>query len=181
LLCPYCGANDDRVIDSRPAEGGRVIRRRRVCERCGRRFTTYERVEHQQRLVVVKRDGSRVGFDPDSVLRGIQAACGKRPVPEEDRVRIAAEVEEDLHAEFDREVASRVIGERVMAKLREVDEVAYIRFASEYYRFQSVGEIQRELDQLRTMPRPVRDQRPLFDPGKERADGRGEAAREKER
>ncbi|MEO1008607.1 MAG: transcriptional regulator NrdR [Planctomycetota bacterium] len=170
MICPYCGGNDDRVIDSRPAEGGRVIRRRRVCDRCDKRFTTYERVE-QQRLVVVKRDGTRAPFDPENVLRGIQAACGKRPVPEQVKLRIAGEVEEELQTEFEREVESEAIGQRVMAKLREVDEVAYIRFASEYHRFANVDELQRELDQLRTRPRAVKDQQPLFDGAAEQRSG----------
>lgn len=163
MICPFCGHNDDRVIDSRPAESGRTIRRRRVCNRCDRRFTTYERVEPHARLMVVKRDGSRVPFDPDNVLRGIQAACGKRPIPEADKIAVAEAVEEELHQTCDREVESRTIGELVMARLREVDEVAYIRFASEYYQFMSVTDLQRELDLLRTRPRPVKDQRALFD------------------
>ena len=162
MICPFCGHNDDRVIDSRPAESGRTIRRRRVCNRCERRFTTYERVEHQGRLVVVKRDGSRVPFDPDAVLRGIQAACGKRPVPEQDKIGIVEAVEEELYSTYEREVESRVIGELVMARLREVDEVAYIRFASEYHQFMSATELQRELDLLKTRPRNVKDQQGLF-------------------
>lgn len=167
MICPFCGHNDDRVIDSRPAESGRTIRRRRVCNRCERRFTTYERVEQHTRLIVVKRDGSRVPFDPDNVLRGIQAACGKRPIPEAAKITVAEAVEEELHQTCEREVESRTIGEMVMARLREVDEVAYIRFASEYYQFMSVTDLQRELDLLRTRPRPVKDQRALFDGGNE--------------
>ena len=163
VICPFCGANDDRVIASRPAESGRTIRRRRVCNRCERRFTTYERVEQHARLAVVKRDGSRVPFDPDTVLRGIQAACGKRPVPEQAKVGIVEAVEEELHQTYEREVDSRVIGELVMARLREVDEVAYIRFASEYHQFMRVTDVQRELDMLKTRPKNVKDQRDLFD------------------
>lgn len=164
MICPYCSHNDDKVIDSRPAESGRAIRRRRACLNCDRRFTTYERVEQQARLVVVKRDGSRVPFDPDTVLRGIQAACGKRPIPEDAKAGVVEAVEDELHQAYEREVESSVIGELVMAKLREVDEVAYIRFASEYHQFMSVTELQRELDQLKTRPREVKDQRVLFDP-----------------
>jgi transcriptional repressor NrdR len=171
VRCPFCGHNDDRVIDSRPAEGGRAIRRRRVCDRCDRRFTTYERVEHQARLVVVKRDGSRVPFDPDTVLRGIQAACGKRPIPEDAKAGIVEAVEEELQQTYEREVDSRAIGELVMARLREVDEVAYIRFASEYHQFMSVTDMQKELDLLKTRPRPVRDQRALFGAEAEGEDG----------
>lgn len=171
VICPFCGHNDDRVIDSRPAESGRTIRRRRVCNRCERRFTTYERVEQHARLTVVKRDGSRVPFDPDNVLRGIQAACGKRPIPEAAKIAVAEAVEEELHQTCEREVESRTIGELVMARLRELDEVAYIRFASEYHQFMSVNELQRELDLLRTRPRPVKDQKALFERGQ--ADGPG--------
>lgn len=164
MICPFCGANDDRVIDSRPAESGRTIRRRRVCNRCDRRFTTYERVEQHARLAVVKRDGARVPFDPDTVLRGIQAACGKRPIPEQAKIGIVEAVEEELYSTYEREVDSSVIGELVMARLREVDEVAYIRFASEYHQFMSVTDVQRELDLLKTRPKSVKDQRDLFDP-----------------
>jgi transcriptional repressor NrdR len=163
VICPYCSHNDDKVIDSRPAESGRAIRRRRVCNQCDRRFTTYERVEQQARLAVVKRDGSRVPFDPDTVLRGIQAACGKRPIPEAAKAGIVEAVEDELHQAYEQEVESSVIGELVMARLREVDEVAYIRFASEYHQFMSVTELQRELDQLRTRPKDVKDQKALFD------------------
>lgn len=163
MICPFCGNNDDRVIDSRPAESGRTIRRRRVCNRCERRFTTYERVEQHARLAVVKRDGSRVPFDPDTILRGIQAACGKRPIPEQAKIAIVEAVEEEIHQTYEREVDSSAIGELVMARLREVDEVAYIRFASEYHQFMSVTDMQRELDMLKTRPKSVKDQQALFD------------------
>jgi len=166
VICPFCSHNDDRVIDSRPAESGRTIRRRRVCNRCDRRFTTYERVEQQARLVVVKRDGSRVPFDPDNILRGIQAACGKRPVPEDAKAGLAEAVEDELYQTYEREVDSSVVGELVMARLREVDEVAYIRFASEYHQFMSATDLQKELDMLKTRPKAVKDQRALFEDGK---------------
>src|SRR5690242_12426472 len=104
VICPYCSANDDKVIDSRSSEGGRVIRRRRQCLKCGKRFTTYERVEQTARLIVVKRDGTRVPFSRENILRGVQAACGKRNVSEELKERLVDEVEEELHREFDREV-----------------------------------------------------------------------------
>src|SRR6478735_9049237 len=106
LICPYCNANDDKVIDSRSSEGGRVIRRRRQCLKCNKRFTTYERVEETARLIVIKRDGTRVPFSRENILRGVQAACGKRSVPEEVKERLVEEVEEELHREFDREVDS---------------------------------------------------------------------------
>jgi len=162
VICPYCSANDDKVIDSRSSEGGAVIRRRRQCLKCKKRFTTYERVEQTARLVVVKRDGSRVPFSRENIIRGIQAACGKRNVAEEVKVRIVDEVEEELHREFDREVQSRVIGERVMRRLRDVDEVAYIRFASEYLRLGSTGDLIAELHELNSRPKEVKQQQSLF-------------------
>jgi transcriptional repressor NrdR len=95
VICPFCGQDNDKVMDSRAADGGLVIRRRRECLECARRYTTYERVERTARLMVVKKDGSRVAFDPQNVLRGLQAACGKRPVPEDVKERIAREVEDE--------------------------------------------------------------------------------------
>jgi len=162
VICPYCGHNDDKVIDSRSSEGGRVIRRRRQCLKCKKRFTTYERVEQTQRLMVVKRDGSRVPFNRENILRGVQVACGKRNISEQAKERLVDEVEEELHREFDREVESRVIGARVMEKLRHVDEVAYIRFASEYLKLSSAGELMAELNELRARPRDVKEQQSLF-------------------
>jgi len=162
VICPYCAADHDRVLDSRASDGGKVVRRRRECLACTRRFTTYERVERAERLVVVKRDGTRQPFSRDRVLAGVQAACGKRPVPEESKQRLVDEVEEALQREFDREVPSRVVGERVMNKLRDLDEVAYIRFASEYYKFKSVDEIKRQLELLDGRAREVKDQQKLF-------------------
>ncbi|MFG0284142.1 MAG: transcriptional regulator NrdR [Phycisphaerales bacterium JB039] len=163
MLCPFCEADDDRVIDSRAAEGGRVIRRRRECNACSKRFTTYERVELGARLIVVKRDGSRVAFDPEKVYAGVAAACGKRPIPEQVKRGVATQVEEDLARQYEREVPSRVIGERVMALLREIDEVAYIRFASEYHQFKTLEDLERELRQMATHVRDVKDQQSLFE------------------
>ncbi len=131
MQCPFCNKDDDKVIDSRSSDGGKVIRRRRECIGCHRRFTTYERVEQTARLMVIKKDGRRVPFDRENILRGVQAACGKRKVPAEVQQRIVDEVEEELHRECDREVSAEAVGHRVMAKLRDVDEVAYVRFASE--------------------------------------------------
>jgi transcriptional repressor NrdR len=165
MICPFCAADDDRVIDSRASEGGSAIRRRRQCNACNRRYTTYERVEELNRLTVIKRDGSRVTFSADNVLRGVQAACGKRPIGEQVRRKVVEEVEEELHREYDREVESRVIGEKVAQKLRDIDEIAYVRFASEYYRFENVGEIMDELRDLADRVRDVRDQGRLFGDG----------------
>ncbi|MDX2146272.1 MAG: transcriptional regulator NrdR [Planctomycetota bacterium] len=163
MICPYCGKNDDKVIDSRASDGGKTIRRRRQCLACKKRFTTYERVEQTSRLMVIKRDGSRVPFNRDNVLKGITAACGKRPIPEKAKERLADEVEEIIHQEFDREVPSRIIGDRVAAGLRDLDEIAYIRFASEYHQVRDVSDLRREIDSLRERPRDVKDQQKLFE------------------
>ena len=150
------------MIDSRASDGGKVIRRRRECVGCAKRFTTYERVEQTARLMVIKRDGTRVPFNRENVLRGVVAACGKRPVPEETKERIADEVEDELHRDYDREVESRIVGERVMQKLRDVDEVAYIRFASEYLKFRSVDDIMQQLEELNGRIKDAKNQQKLF-------------------
>jgi transcriptional repressor NrdR len=164
VICPYCSANDDKVIDSRASDGGKVIRRRRECLGCGRRFTTYERVEELGRLTVVKRDGTRAPFSRENILRGIDAACGKRPIARATREGLVDEVEESLYRDFEKEVPSREIGERVCQRLKDLDEVAYIRFASEYHRFKDLGEIAQEISELRERVRDVKDQQRLFDP-----------------
>src|SRR3712207_5232750 len=137
MRCPFCDAEKEslKVIDSRTCEGGRAIRRRRECEKCGKRFTTYERIEQTIRLTVIKKDGRRVPWDKANVLAGVERACFKRPVPESELLRIADEVEEEVFATFDREVPTTAIGELVIDKLRRVDQVAYVRFASVYRRF----------------------------------------------
>lgn len=140
-----------------------MVRRRRECLKCHKRFTTYERVEESARLIVVKADGSHVPFNRENVLRGINSACGKRPVPEDAKQRIVDEVEEELHHEFEREVPSKIIGQKVMARLRELDEVAYVRFASEYFQFQNVGQLVEELRGLDGRVRDVKDQTKLFE------------------
>jgi len=162
VICPFCEQDDDRVIDSRSSEGGLVVRRRRECVACRRRFTTYERVERTSRLVVVKKDGSRVPFEIQNVVHGLQAACGKRPVPEEVKQRVAREVEDQLHRDFDREVPSDRIGQLVAAKLREIDEIAYIRYASEYYEFGTLEEFAAELAELRARTKDLPNQQELF-------------------
>lgn len=165
MICPYCGRDHDRVIDSRSSEGGHVVRRRRQCEECHKRFTTYERVEETNRLVVVKRDGTRVPFSRENILKGVQAACGKRAVAEEAKTRLVDEVEEEIHRTYDREVDSRRIGELVASKLRDLDEIAYVRFASEYYQFRNVGDIMSQLEELSARVKDVREQGKLFDDG----------------
>ena len=163
MICPFCGDNDDKVIDSRASEAGRVIRRRRQCIHCHKRFTTYERVEETVRLTVIKKDGSRVPFSRDNILRGVRNACGKRPIPEEDKIRLVDQVEDELHRTFDREVSSRAIGELVATRLRDLDDIAYVRFASEYYQFRNVGEILAQLEELNSRVRDVKDQQRLFE------------------
>ncbi len=165
MICPYCDTNDDKVIDSRASEGGRAIRRRRECLACHRRFTTYERVETTARLMVVKRDGTRVPFARDNVLKGVQSAIGKRPVSEQAKAALVDRVEETVFRDFEREVPSEQIGRLVMEGLKELDQVAYIRFASEYYRFRNVGELLEELEELQTLTKDLPDQQRLFDDG----------------
>ncbi len=148
MRCPYCAYHDSRVLDSRPSEEGSSIRRRRECPRCGRRFTTYERVEVTP-LLVVKRDGRREPFDRQKVLGGLMKARGKRPIPTEVLEALAAEVERELRNAGEPEIPSSRIGELVMERLRSVDEVAFVRFASEYRRFQDVESIVEEVARLR--------------------------------
>jgi len=162
VICPYCGKDDDKVIDSRSSEGGLVIRRRRECTVCKRRYTTYERVEKTTRLVVVKKDGSRVQFDARKILAGVQSACGKRPIPEEAKTRLIKEIEEEIHHEFDREVPSSEIGQRVAARLREIDDIAYIRYASEYFEFRTLDDFSEELTNLKARPKHLPNQTNLF-------------------
>ena len=155
MHCPYCSANKDqlKVIDSRSADAGAAIRRRRECGRCERRFTTYERIEQGSRLTVVKKDGQRVPFDRAKIVAGLSRACYKRPVPEAALAGLAEDVEEEAGRSFEKEVPSGWIGQRAMARLRELDQVAYVRFASVYQPFATVGElmaqVQRELEQRR--------------------------------
>lgn len=165
MICPYCAAFNDKVIDSRASDGGLVIRRRRECLVCGKRFTTYERVEKTSRLMVVKKDGRREPFDSTKIIASVQAACGKRPVPEERKTALAQTVEDDVHREFDREVDSVEIGRRVAMKLREVDQIAYIRYASEYYDFRSLDDITQEVTVLKSRPVELPNQEPLFPGG----------------
>lgn len=163
MICPFCSANDDKVIDSRSSEGGRVVRRRRECLGCSRRFTTYERIEDAIKLTVVKKDGSREAFDRDKLLRGIRAACGKRPVAEDAKIKLVDGVEDELYRTFDREVEARVVGEMVASRLRDLDEIAFVRFASEYYQFKNVGDIMRQLEDLSARIRDVPGQQSLLD------------------
>ena len=147
MRCPYCGYSESKVIDSRPADEGASIRRRRECLSCSKRFTTYETVESLP-MVVVKKDGSRQSFDRRKVLGGMLRACEKRPVPLAELEKIASEIEQDLQNSMEREISTETIGERVMERLRAVDQVAYVRFASVYRQFKDIDTFMAELNKL---------------------------------
>ena len=147
MKCPYCGFSDSRVIDSRPAEEGATIRRRRECLSCQKRFTTYEIMERLP-LIVIKKDGSRQTFDKIKLLNGMLRACEKRPVPLSALQSASDEIEQELQNSLEREVASSVIGELTMSKLKELDEVAYVRFASVYRSFKDINTFMDELERL---------------------------------
>jgi transcriptional repressor NrdR len=147
MRCPYCGTLDNRVIDSRLSQAGEVTRRRRECEGCNKRYTTYERVEQTVPLIV-KRDGRRQPFDRDKLLAGLQRACIKRPVPAEAIERLLSDVERWLADLGESEIDSRRLGDQVLSALKELDEVAYVRFASVYRDFQDAREFLDELSAL---------------------------------
>ncbi len=147
MKCPYCGYEESKVIDSRPVEENSSIRRRRECLNCSRRFTTYEMVETIS-LVVVKRDLSRQPYDRNKVLGGIMRACEKRPVSLNKMESIVDDIESELYQSMCREVESNTIGEKVMSKLKDLDEVAYVRFASVYKRFNDLETFMDELKEL---------------------------------
>ena len=147
MKCLYCGYNESKVIDSRPADEGASIRRRRECLSCGKRFTTYETVESLP-MVVVKKDGSRQSFDRSKVLGGMIRACEKRPVPLAELEKITEEIEQDLQNSMEREISTEAIGEKVMDRLRAVDQVAYVRFASVYRQFKDSDTFMAALNKL---------------------------------
>ena len=147
MKCPYCAHLESKVVDSRPAEEGSSIRRRRECLACHKRFTTYETMESLP-LVVIKRDGSRQTFDKSKLLNSMLKSCEKRSVSMSTLERIADEIEQTLQNEMEREVPSTEIGELVMEKLKGVDEVAYVRFASVYRQFKDISTFMNELNKL---------------------------------
>ncbi|MBR0130320.1 MAG: transcriptional repressor NrdR [Firmicutes bacterium] len=147
MRCPYCNAADSKVIDSRPTEDGKAIRRRRECIQCGKRFTTYEKVE-EMLFMVVKRDGSRESFDRNKILNGIMRACQKRPVSVEQMEAIVDDIERGLNNMMEKEISSSYIGEVVMDHLKDLDEVAYVRFASVYRQFKDVNTFVAEIEKL---------------------------------
>ncbi|MCM8814949.1 MAG: transcriptional regulator NrdR [Candidatus Omnitrophica bacterium] len=148
MKCPYCGFREDKVIDSRESEDGLQIRRRRECLRCEKRYTTYEEIEEKP-LIVVKKDGRREKFMREKIFSGIQKACEKRPVSTEQISMIVDEIEQEFKQRFEKEVPSEDIGNLIVEKLRNLDEVAYVRFASVYRRFKDVSEFQKEVEKIR--------------------------------
>lgn len=148
MRCPYCGEDHDKVIDSRATDGAESIRRRRECLHCGKRFTTYEHVEAATRLAVIKKDGSRVPYDRRKIAAGVEAACYKRPVPSEKLIELTEEVEEELFRKGQREVRSLDIGNLVADKLKKLDQVAYVRYASVYKQFRSIDDVLAEVREI---------------------------------
>lgn len=144
MECPFCHVDNDRVVDTRNVDEGAAIRRRRKCASCGRRFTTYERIELST-IKVIKKDGSRVPYDRLKLKRGIEKACWKRPVSDRQVEGLLAEIESELEANYDSEVPTKELGELVMDRLRTLDQVAYVRFASVYREFKDVRDFVEEL------------------------------------
>jgi transcriptional repressor NrdR len=147
MRCPYCQHQETDVIDTRKLNGGESIRRRRKCSACGRRFTTYERVESVS-LTVVKKNGEREPYDREKLMRGVRTACYRRPVSAQQLDQLANDVEAALMTLDEQEVSSSTIGDLVMARLREIDDVAYIRFASVYRSFTDIGKLREAVDEL---------------------------------
>ena len=164
MKCPYCTHEESKVLDSRPVEDGAAIRRRRECLRCDRRFTTYERMDHVP-VMVVKRDGRREPFDRAKILKGLVLACGKRPISMDDLERVVADVEREVLNRGDHEVSSLQIGALVMEHLRRLDDVAYVRFASEHRRFRDLDMLVEEAEivkERRRREEAMRAQIPLL-------------------
>ncbi len=147
MKCPFCENSDTKVIDSRQTDDGHAIRRRRECENCNKRFTTYEKVE-EMILMVIKKDGSREAFDRSKIMNGIVKACEKRPVPVAEIEAVVDEIERGLNNMMEKEVESSFIGELIMEKLRDMDEVAYVRFASVYRQFTDINTFVSEIEKL---------------------------------
>ncbi|MDP4092164.1 MAG: transcriptional regulator NrdR [Bacillota bacterium] len=147
MKCPYCGFEEDKVIDSRPTDEGFAIRRRRECSKCLRRFTTYEKVESLP-LLVIKKDKTRQPFSREKLLNGLLRACEKRPVSINDLEKLVDEIEAQIYNSFQREITSQAIGEMIMNRLKILDEVAYVRFASVYRQFKDINTFMDELRKL---------------------------------
>jgi transcriptional repressor NrdR len=149
MRCPKCGCIEDKVIDSRSSREGAVVRRRRECDECQSRFTTYEQIEHK-RLMVVKRDGRREEFSREKLISGIIKACQKRPISQQTIEELTQRVDDAISEEYTEEAPSMAIGEEVMNGLREIDHVAYVRYASVYWRFEDVGDFVQAVKKLET-------------------------------
>jgi transcriptional repressor NrdR len=162
VRCPFCKEDKDKVVDSRSSDSGRVIRRRRQCLVCKRRFTTYEKTGESFKLYVVKKDKARLPYEREKIIAGLQKACYKRPVSAEQIQQIADKAEEDIFRNFEKEVSSAFIGESVMKHLRAVDKVAYIRFASVYRDFRDAGELIEEVSRVIKEAEPM-EQLKLFE------------------
>ena len=156
MRCPFCQADNDRVTDSRASEDGHAIRRRRQCLACKRRYTTYERIERTH-LKVVKKDGARVPYDRNKLKLGLEKACWKRPISDAQLEAILWEIENQVETRFESEVESRHLGELVMARLRDLDQVAYVRFASVYRQFEDAHDFVDELRPMLSESPPPRD------------------------
>ncbi|GAQ25490.1 transcriptional repressor NrdR [Tepidanaerobacter syntrophicus] len=148
MKCPFCGNADSKVMDSRPIEDGTIIRRRRECPSCKKRFTTYERVDEMP-LTVIKRNGTREVFDPHKIINGLLKACEKRPISIDTIQNIASDIEKELNNAMIQEIESREIGEMVMERLKELDAVAYVRFASVYRQFKDIDSYIDEIEKLK--------------------------------
>ncbi|MBU0637736.1 MAG: transcriptional regulator NrdR [Planctomycetes bacterium] len=164
MRCPFCKEDDDKVIDSRSRDDGRCIRRRRACQRCDRRFTTYERIVDKIKLAVIKRDGARVPYDREKIAESVLRAAYKRAITTERLEQVVDEVEEYLVGRYEKEVSSQTIGERIAWVLRRVDQVAYVRFASVYRQFEDVGDfIDEARDVIERSASDIPGQKSLFE------------------
>ncbi|OGO79024.1 MAG: transcriptional regulator NrdR [Clostridiales bacterium GWB2_37_7] len=147
MKCPYCGYSESKVVDSRPTEEETAIRRRRECEKCAKRFTTYEKIEEVP-LIIVKKDGSRELYQRSKIINGFLKACEKRPVSLKQIEEVVDEIEKELYNSMDKEIDSKKIGELVMKRLKQLDDVAYVRFASVYRQFKDLNTFVEELNKL---------------------------------
>ncbi|WP_129723173.1 transcriptional regulator NrdR [Xylanivirga thermophila] len=147
MKCPFCGYLESKVVDSRPTDEGSTIRRRRECINCSKRFTTYEKIEHLP-LFIIKKDGRREVFDSNKIMAGLLKACEKRPVAIKDLEGLVGDVEKTLYNSLEQEITSETIGQMVMERLKELDEVAYVRFASVYRQFKDINTFMKELEKL---------------------------------
>lgn len=147
MKCPYCGYSESKVVDSRPTDEEAAIRRRRECEKCGKRFTTYEKIEEMP-LIIVKKDGSREVYQRSKMMNGLLRACEKRPISISQIEAIADDIEKELYNSMEKEIESKKIGEMVMNRLKKIDDVAYVRFASVYRQFKDINTFLEELNKL---------------------------------